>query len=500
FGGLAMRRRVPLHAGYETSPDAFGSIALLVAVALAGWLSAGLRGPDPERPLPDLAPGQAINVELIGIVDDTPVCVSNRFGKLQWSFPVAIERWRPTGGREQGWRASSGTIAARMPWMGDHASNTAYGDQRRWFGNLRAVPPRLANGGQTRLYLTIFPQHDEPLSTNAGCSLVAACLRVRAYAQYELSRGIEDFPETCAIIDSLLLGYRSVMPNNLYQEFARTGTLHIFAISGSHVVELAAVLVFALSALRLPRRIWVFSLGPALGLYVVMTGMQPSAVRAWVMATVFWIAPVARRRTDAYAATALSAIIILAVDPTDLANIGFVLSYVCVLGLVYLSPVFLAPMRGWAEPDPLLPPPAGGARASGQAVMRWLKLILATDLAAWLVSAPLTAWYFGLFSPIALIGNLIVVPLSGVIILNGCLSLLFGAILPPLAVVFNHANLALVTAMIQSTHWLESVPGGWRNVSPPPLWAMLCYYLLLLLTGAFFNRRKARRCDVADSI
>ena len=88
-----------------------------------------------------------------------------------------------------------------------------------------------------------------------------------------------------------------------------------------------------------------------------------------------------------------------------------------------------------------------------------------------------------------MIGNLIVVPLSGVIILNGCLSLLFGAILPPLAIVFNHANLALVTAMIQSTNWLERIPGGWWTVPPQPLWAMLGYYVLLLALGAQRGRR-----------
>ncbi len=495
FGGLAMRRQAPFPAAPGTGFDTAGSVALLAAVALAGWLNAGLRGPDPDRPLPDLAPGQAMNVELIGVVDDTPVCVSNRFGKLQWSFPIAIESWRPSAGRAQNWRASGGTIAARLSVTDATILSYSYGERRHWFGNLRAVPPRLANGGQTRLYLTIFPRHEAALAGGAGNPLVAACLRVRAYAQRELARGIEDFPETRAILDSLLLGYRSVMPNDLYQEFARTGTLHIFASSGSHVVELAAVLVFALSALRLPRRTWVLSLGPALGLYVIMTGLQPSAVRAWVMASVFWLAPVARRRPDAYAATALSAVIILAADPTDLANIGFVLSYVCVLGLVYLSPIFLAPLRGWSRSDPLRPPPSSGYRAWGQAAARWLALILATDAAAWLVSAPLTAWYFGLFSPIALIGNLIVVPLSGVIILNGCLSLFFGAILPPLAIVFNHANLALVTVMIQSTHWLESIPGGWWNVPPPPLWAMLGYYLLLLAIGAQSVRRKTERLD-----
>jgi len=148
-----------------------------------------------------------------------------------------------------------------------------------------------------------------------GNPFVAWTLKCRQAAGELITTGITDFTEQVAILNSLLLGYRSQMPFELYRAFAATGTLHVFAISGEHVVVLGSVIVFIISVAGLQRTYWVLFLGPLIVLYTVMTGLQPSAIRACVMGIAFWLAPLFGRKPDIFASLALSAVLILAFVP-----------------------------------------------------------------------------------------------------------------------------------------------------------------------------------------
>jgi competence protein ComEC len=215
-----------------------------------------------------------------------------------------------------------------------------------------------------------------------------------------------------------------------------------------------------------------------------MTGLQPSAVRAGIMAGIYWFAPLIGRKSDIYTTLAASAILILAWTPADLTNIGFILSYIAVLGLVLLCPVFMAPLHRCFRHDPLKleadPPWQDNLRGV------WLMFadMFSVSLAAWLVTAPLTMLFFGNFALIGLPANLLVVPLSSLVIITGVLSLTLGSCFLFLADLFNHANLALILLMTESTRWFATIHHGYLKVDPPPLWLILVFYAGLL-TGRF---------------
>jgi len=101
------------------------------------------------------------------------------------------------------------------------------------------------------------------------------------------------------------------------------------------------------------------------------------------------------------------------------------------------------------------------------------------SLAAWLVSAPLTAWYFQQFSPIGLLGNLLAVPVASLIVITGFLSLILGACLGMLADLFNHANLVLIYLLTTAIRGVASVPGGCLQVQPLPSWVLPAFYSFL---------------------
>ncbi len=98
------------------------------------------------------------------------------------------------------------------------------------------------------------------------------------------------------------------------------------------------------------------------------------------------------------------------------------------------------------------------------------------------MTTPLALIFFGNFSPIGLPANLLVIPLSSLVIITGVLSLTLGSCALFLADLFNHANLALIVLMTESTRWFAAIPYGYLKTPPVPLWSVLVFYVALLFT------------------
>jgi competence protein ComEC len=244
-------------------------------------------------------------------------------------------------------------------------------------------------------------------------------------------------------------------------------------------VIVCGLLVFVLRALRISRILWVFFLAPLLAAYTVATGCEPSATRACIMAVAYFTAPCLGRRTDVLSALALAALIILAWSPAQVCAAGFLCSFVVVGGLVVLCPLLERPLRPLWSPDPLRAQPERWAARLLRAGGRGTAGLLALNAAAWLSSAPLTAYFFGRFTPVALLSNFVVIPLAFAAVLAGCLAVVLGACLAPAADLFNHANLLLARVLMAAAERLLRLPGGSIAVGPPPAWAVLgCYGLL----------------------
>lgn len=319
----------------------------------------------------------------------------------------------------------------------------------------------------------------------AGMAPAGWCYDVRRRAAGLLQLGVDDFPKQTQLLHAMLLGYRQALSPDLYRVFTRTGTLHIFAISGQHVVILAAIFIAGLKLCGISRPYWGLLLIPALFMYIFTTGLQPSALRALTMAAVYFAAPLAGRRPDAPSAIALAAVLLLAVHPEHISDPGFLLSFVIVCGLIMVHSwtvrqINIFRLAGWTEPLKKL----GGAHPLA-ALLRSTGLLLLTSLTAWLFSAPITASFFNTLSPAALIGNLAVIPLTFMVMLTGCLALLGGIFFSPAAALFNQANLLFINLLIWIVERLAVLPGACRAVCSPPALATGLWYagLTLFFTG-----------------
>lgn len=410
--------------------------------------------------------------EVVGTVLEDPH-VSGESGALLFRFRLAAVRFGDS------WRKSDAVVRVRMSAPDIPA---AYGERWRLSGGYRSFDAAYS-GIEGSFYTT---GKDAVRIRKAPASFKGICFKLRQRAAQVFCKEMHTFPDHTRLLQALLLGYRHGLPDDLYQTFSRTGTLHIFAISGLHVGVMAAILIAALKLLGVSKPHWGLFLIPLLFFYVVSTGMKPSAFRAFTMAAVYFAAPLAGRRPDSVSAIALAAIILLLINPLQLTDPGFLLSFTVVSGIVmvhlYVARQFNGFSRpGWAVPLAQLSGPRP-VMAAGRAVA----LLALTSAAAWIFSVPLTAAFFHTVSPAALLANLAVIPLTFMIVLTGCLSLLSAPLFAAVTVIFNHANRVFISLLIAVIRGVETFPGAaCRFVRSPSAAVMALWYggLVLLFTA-----------------
>jgi ComEC/Rec2-related protein len=466
--------------------------AMLLAIACVGWFHAAMQAESRPMPIASLLSTPTTGIGLIGVLDDDAVPVDAASCRVRttsrntstnimtWKAPLFVEQlrlsndapWQPVGG--PAWVRFQRPQQFKPPRYGE-----------RWSFSGFLTPGTNAT--------TRNPAHPAPVFMSAGRSahwivsgqgnaIIQFALSARTKALEILSYGIARFPEESAILYSLLLGVRGQMPQDIYQAFANTSTLHVFAISGSHVVILAAVLVLALSSGGVPRTRWILALAPVLLLYTIMTGLQSSATRACIMGILFWTAPLLGRQSDIHSSLGAAAMILLSWSPDNLTDAGFLLSFIAVIGLALFTPIFATPFHSHFQKDPLQLQPDPAWKTVAREFALGLGNLVAMTLAATLVTAPLTALYFNSVAPIGLLGNLVAVPLSSLIILTGALSLTFGSCALFFADIFNHANVALAFILNHFIAYLSTIPGGHWKVPPPPLWEILLLYAIMIIS------------------
>ena len=320
--------------------------------------------------------------------------------------------------------------------------------------------PAAARGG---------PAHTQPLAD-----------RFMDWARHTLARGLGEEDAILQLLWAMTLGWKSALSQDLAEPFMRSGTMHVFAISGLHIALIAALLVAVLRALRTPRRVCGALVIPLLWAYTGVTGWQASAIRSTIMSSVLLAGWTFQRPSDLLNSLAAAAMLILVWDPQQLFQASFQLSFTVVLSLALIQPRLEAMRPGWLAPDPLLP------AALRPRWHRWLRLpaeqvlgSLEVSLAAWLGSLPVLAHYFHLLSLISLPANLLAVPLSSAALACNMGSLATGEICPGASVLLNHCAWLCMWLMVHVSDVAAQFPGGVWNIQPPGWPTFLLYYCSL---------------------
>ena len=282
-----------------------------------------------------------------------------------------------------------------------------------------------------------------------------------------------------AVIVGIVMGTYSYLPRATVDSFSRTGTLHLLAASGFNCFILAFLATSVLKRLRLTSK-WITPITIALLLvYLIMVGPKASIVRATVMAVLWLLAMPLKRMPSLRNLFFTAALVTLAMNPSDLFDVGFQLSFAAVWALVSsVAIIERTLLQAGLLPD-------ARARMRWHPAIRWglgelLGGALAT-IAVSLYTAPIIAYHFNYVSLVALPANIALALGVYVVTAIGLLSLAL-AYVPYLGPVLGFVGTNVTDAMLAVVNYLGS--GAYSAVtvaSPGPL-ALVGYYALLYIS------------------
>ena len=488
--GLAM-------AGLSARGFAAGiGLALFGAGALAYQATQWPLSPDDVRCRID-AHGELGRVR--GILAETPsVRLSERKG--QWVertlVRLQVTGWCPQGGT---WDSASGQMMVSSQGVPDRRF---FRGQSVEISGLVSTPPGPVAPGLFN-YATFLRRQgmglqlrcDAPGDWGLGPGATDAVPwseRFLEWARRRLARGLPEDGAT-RLIWAMALGWRTGLAGDIDDGFMRSGTLHVFAISGLHIALIAVLLVQAFRVLGWSRALCGGLSLPLIWFYVAATGWQPSAVRSAVMTSVVVGTWMLERPGDLLNSLSLAALLILIAEPGQLFQAGFLLSFLVVAALAVFPSRWEAwwlEHRPW-RPDALLPP---SQWSRTRRVWEWAERGLCrgcvTGLAALVASWPMSVECFHLVSVISVVANLIVVPLSSLVLIANALSM--G--LPVGTELWNSAAWVGMHGMMAASRACEAIPGGWWSAASPGAWVWIPYALLWVVaaTGWLDTQRRRR--------
>lgn len=287
--------------------------------------------------------------------------------------------------------------------------------------------------------------------------------------RFELAVNRSVAEPNASFINGILLGSRQSIPEELKEAFNRTGTSHILAVSGYNITIIAeAVLLGLVWFLRRRTAFWISAV--LIILFSIMTGASASVVRAAIMGILLSFASGYGRLSDAKNSLVLAGAAMVFLNPMIMVfDVGFQLSFMAVLGLVYIYPM----LNSKTEKIPKL---------------IGIKEIILMTLSAQFFVFPLLIYYFKSLSLVSVFANMLVLPFVPLAMFFGFLSGLAGAVFIPLGRVIGFLAWAVTAYQIKIIEFFSSLP--FASVAISINWIALIVIYLILILGLWQIKRK----------
>ena len=424
------------------------------------------------------------HVSVKGYVCNQPAGYQIRDAYMRYVFRFKTKALK----RLERWEPCESTIHVSMVLDKD-AQTPCYGDGYM----LTGILTRSDRDRNNRVYRTPamrVENHDakKDASCDAGSTWIKWCLAIRSYCAGKLEHGLFPIDSSYTIVQALLLGYRENITSDLKTLFAHTGTLHIFAISGAHVFIILLFIRFVLKTLGVSRHLEIWFIIPLLCVYAVITGLSISVIRASLIAVIIAFSLLVSKRVDGISALSFVFVLIVLWDPEQLFSLAFLFSFTAFSGLLLSCSAVYHTLYNFTKREEWTLEKEPRWKRNLRQGVRYVILLFFTSCAVWLATAPLTAYYFNMFSPVSIITNMVVIPGATLIMLTGLLSIIFGSCIPYLSAVFNHANSLFVDSLLWVVERAADVKHGHIYVESPSLYAALVWYLLCI-TGCLCLRK-----------
>ncbi len=367
------------------------------------------------------------------------------------------------------WQPVEGKALLIVP----RVSTYKYGDRLRVTGEME-TPPQLNDFdyrgylAHQGIYSTILYPDIEIEARGLGFKPLSLIYELRASLAQTLARALPE-PQA-SLAQGIILGIRENIPPSVKNDFARTGTAHLLAISGLHLGIVAGIML-SLGIWLFGRRyyLYVWLAIATLWLYALLTGMHPPVIRGAIMGTLFLTAELLGRQRSAITALTFAAAIMVGISPYILEDAAFQLSFLAMAGLVFLFPSFRslgrrAISKFIGEEGAIVT----AATFAGDS----LSVTMAAIIAVW----PVVAYYFGIISLAGPLATFLLLPALPVVILVGAASGVIGLIFLPVGQAVGWLAWLFLSYMLVIASWLASSPLAFIEVDPiAPAWLWLYY-------------------------
>ena len=243
------------------------------------------------------------------------------------------------------------------------------------------------------------------------------------------------------LAEALLIGYKDDLDKTLVQSYSNTGVVHVIAISGLHLGLIYWLLAWLFKPLQKRKLKWLRPIFILTGLWLfsILAGAQPSVLRSAVMFTCIVLGDSFERKSSIFNTLALSALLLLCINPYWLWDVGFQLSYAAVLSIV----IFMQPIYHWLYIK--------------NKVLDFIWKLNAVTLAAQILTIPIGIYHFHQFPANFLLTNFLAVPLSSFILLDEIFLCIFSFI-PPVAAFIGNIITWLIWIMNSYIEQIEQLP------------------------------------------
>ena len=350
-----------------------------------------------------------------------------------------------------------------------------YGDGLKIKGKLKTPPvfedfsykDYLVKDG---IYSVIYYPEIELIEKNQGNFLYAQVLDFKDKLRKVIYQNLS--PPQSLILGALILGDKKQISQEWKEKLNYAGVRHLTAVSGMHVAILSSVLISFLIGIGLwTRQAFYFSIILIL-LFIIMTGLQSSAIRAGIMGGLFLLGQHLGRLSQSLRAIVFAAVLILAFNPLLLKlDVGFQLSFLAMVGIIYFLPFFQKWFRSVSHPSQF-------------------KDIVAITLSAQIFTLPILIYNFGYFSLVSPITNILLLPLLPYIMVFGFIFAIAGLLFHPLGWFLSLPVSFLLIYLTKVVGWFFNLPFSAYFLKISWIWLIISYLFLVLITWQLNKRQK----------
>ena len=420
-----------------------------------------------------LIPYKSDSVFLIGVIDNDPIYQGEKV-----SFILKAEKLRIN----ETWLKTCGKVLVKVL----KKNNFAYGDRLFLSGKLYRPFSFAKSEFNYRdylrhqgIYLILSVKKDsivKHLDKNVGNPLKSFAFRIRHKMKAAIVKNLSPF--SAGILNAIILGERQNLSAHTRDVLVYSGTVHIIAISGLHLGIVAFIILLILKIIKIPRKPRHILTILLLIVYCILTGANTPVIRATIMAATLLLGYFLEREVNIYNSLSLAALIILMVNPWQLFEVSFQLSFLSVISIVWLSPKIKSLFLEKLNKIPWI---------------GFLISIFSVSFAAWLGLLPLIAYYFRILSPITILANMIIVPYMTIIVASGFSLALIGILIPCLTSIFAASCELSILMLFKINSLLISIPGAYFKLPSISFCYVLLYYSLLIIIFNFSKPIAPRR-------